>query len=197
MAGRNRTDYELLQMIANLPVGVRSQMYEILQEMANGSTQRAFSASSLNGITLSATELGYLDGLTPGTAVASKALVTSPNIDVTGLRKVGLEKVIIATATANASAGAATITGTAGKVTSEDLTTAAQSEYTLTITNTSVAAADRVFASVANGTNSQGTPLITTIVPSANTITLKVKNDHASQAFNGKIVVSFFVIPVT
>ena len=37
--------------------------------------------------TLTATELGYLDGITAGTAIASKAMITDSNNDIAGLRK--------------------------------------------------------------------------------------------------------------
>ena len=38
-------------------------------------------------ITLSSTELTYLDGITAGTAIASKAMITDSNNDIAGLRK--------------------------------------------------------------------------------------------------------------
>lgn len=96
--------------------------------------------------------------------------------------------------TASATAGAATLSKSAGKVTSEAITTAAAALYTLTITNTQVAAADLAFASVANGTNTQGSPIIEKVTAGAGTLTILVRNAHASQAFNGTIVVSFMVV---
>jgi hypothetical protein len=76
----------------------------------------------------------------------------------------GLDK---GTKTAAATAGAATLSKTAGKVTSEALTTAAAAAYTLTITNTKVAAADQCFASVAYGTSTTGVPAVTRVTPGA------------------------------
>ena len=79
-----------------------------------------------------------------------------------------------------------------GKVTSEALTTAQNGIYTLTITNTQIAAADLVFASVSNGTNTQGSPTVTRVTAGAGTLVILVANLHASaQALNGTIVVSF------
>jgi hypothetical protein len=98
------------------------------------------------------------------------------------------------TKTATATAGAATLSKAAGTVTSEALTTAAAATYTLTITNTVVAAADQVFASVANGTNSAGSPVIQTVTPGAGSLVVVVRNSHASAAFNGTIKVSFLVL---
>lgn len=96
---------------------------------------------------------------------------------------------------ATAAAGAATLSDLIGKVTSEALTTAQDAIYTLTLTNTKIAAADIVLASVGNGTNTQGTPIVTTITPAAGSCVIKVSNAHASaEALNGTIVISFVVI---
>ena len=47
-------------------------------------------------------------------------------------------------------------------------------------------------ASVANGTNTQGSPVVTRVSPAAGSLVILVANLHASaQAFNGTIVVSF------
>lgn len=96
---------------------------------------------------------------------------------------------------ATATAGAATLNSTQGKVTSETLTTAQNAIYTLTITNSAVAAADIAMASVANGTNSAGTPMIGKVTPGASSLVIEVINKHATAvAFNGTVVVSFTVV---
>lgn len=96
---------------------------------------------------------------------------------------------------ATASAGAATATGLAGKITSEALTTAQNAIYTLTLTNTAIAAADLVFASVGNGTNTQGTPVVTSVTPAAGSVVIKISNLHASaESLNGTIKISYFVV---
>ena len=96
---------------------------------------------------------------------------------------------------ATATAGAATATGLAGKVTSEALTTAQDATYTLTVTNTAVAAADLVFVNVANGTNTQGTPVVCTVTPAAGSFVVVLKNKHASaQALNGTLVFHYLVV---
>jgi hypothetical protein len=96
--------------------------------------------------------------------------------------------------TATATAGAATLAKTAGVITSESLSTAAAGTYTLTITNSTVAAADQVFASVANGTNAAGLAEVATVTPGAGSIVVIVRNAHASAAFNGTLKISFLVI---
>ena len=94
-----------------------------------------------------------------------------------------------------ATGGAATVSATAGKVTTEALTTAQNGVYTLTLTNAQIAAADMVFVSVANGTNSQGTPVVTRVQPAAGSVVVQISNLHATAAaFNGTRVVSFLVM---
>ena len=100
------------------------------------------------------------------------------------------------TGTATATAGAATLAKASGKITSEALTTAAGALYTLTITNTEVAAVDIILASVAYGTSTTGVPVVTRATATANTITIVIQNIHASAALNGTIVVSFFLVKV-
>lgn len=95
------------------------------------------------------------------------------------------------TKTAAATAGAATLNKAAGVITSEALTTAAGATYTLTLTDSAIAAADQVFASVAMGTSTTGLPAITTVTPAAGSVVIVVRNAHASAALNGTIKIAF------
>ncbi|PZU22216.1 MAG: hypothetical protein DI589_12085 [Shinella sp.] len=96
--------------------------------------------------------------------------------------------------TASATTGAATLNKVAGKVTSEALTTAAAATYTLTLTNSKIAASDLVFASVALGTATTGTPAVARVTPAAGSAVIVIQNIHASAALNGTIVVSYAVV---
>lgn len=100
-------------------------------------------------------------------------------------------KVGTGTKTATATAGAATLNKSAGVITSESLTTAAGALYTLTITDSTIAAADQVMASVRLGSATTGTPTITTVTPAAGSVVIVVQNIHASAALNGTIKVSY------
>ena len=80
------------------------------------------------------------------------------------------------------------------KVTSEALTTAAGSTYTLTVTSAQINSVSSVYASVAYGTATAGTPVVTRVQVANGTVTILIKNDHASAAFDGTIVVSYFVV---
>lgn len=98
------------------------------------------------------------------------------------------------TKTAAATAGAATLSKLAGVVTSESITTAAGATYTLTLTNTTIAAADQVYVSVQNGTNAAGLPAVTTVTPGAGSVVIVIRNAHASAAFSGTIKVAYLVV---
>ncbi len=99
------------------------------------------------------------------------------------------------TKTATATAGAATLNKSSGVVTTESLTTAQDALYTLTLTNSEVAAASVVVASLANGTNTQGSPMIEKITPAAGSVVITVRNRHASaEALNGTLKIAFAVI---
>jgi hypothetical protein len=98
------------------------------------------------------------------------------------------------TKTATATAGAATLSKGSGVITSEALTTAAGATYTLTLTNTAIAAADMVFASVANGTATTGTPVVATVKPAAGSVVIIIQNIHASAAVNGTLKIAFAVL---
>ena len=93
-----------------------------------------------------------------------------------------------------ATAGAATLNQCFGQVTSESLTTAAASVYTLTVTNSVVTTTDVAFATVCNGTNTTGTPNIATVTPGAGILTIVVQNIHGSVAFGGTLKIGFMVV---
>lgn len=128
------------------------------------------------------------DELYPSASDWSGATVTA-----TGLVSSGALQVDTGTKTATATAGAATLNKDSGKITTESLTTAAGATYTLTLTDSSIAAADMVFASVAFGTATTGMPIITSVAPAAGSVVITVLNGHASAAFNGTLRISFLV----
>jgi hypothetical protein len=94
-----------------------------------------------------------------------------------------------------ATSGAVTVSGKVGKITSENLTTAKDAIYTLTMTNPEIAAADIVLATVALGTSTTGIPVIRSVSPAAGSCVFIIANkDLATAAFNGTVVVSYLVI---
>lgn len=115
---------------------------------------------------------------------------------VSGLTSTVSLQVDTGTKTATATAGAATLSKNAGVVTSEALTTAAGAVYTLTLTNTVIAATDTVLASVQNGTNTQGWVHLERVTPGSGSVAITVRNIHASEALNGTIKISYVVFQV-
>lgn len=100
----------------------------------------------------------------------------------------------IGTKTASATAGAATLNKDAGVITSEALTTAAGAQYTLTLTDSSIAAGDQVMASVQYGSSTTGTPAVMTVTPGAGQVVIVIQNLHATAVLNGTIRISFMVL---
>ncbi len=98
------------------------------------------------------------------------------------------------TKTATAVSGAATLNKSAGVITTEALSTAAAGTYTLTLTDSRIGAADQVYASVAYGTSTTGSPVITRITPASGSVVIIVQNIHASAALNGTLKIAFHVL---
>lgn len=99
--------------------------------------------------------------------------------------------------TATASGGAATLNAAgSGVITTESLSSAAGSPYTLTLTNNMIAAADVVLASVQNGSNTAGNPYIRRVTPAAGSVVITVGNstENTPASFNGTLKISFLVI---
>ena len=91
------------------------------------------------------------------------------------------------------SSNAGTLNQVAGKVTSEALTTAAAGAQALVLTNTLVAAADVVIATINGGTSTTGSAEVKAVA-TTDTITFTLTNRHASAAFNGTFIIGFLVI---
>lgn len=110
------------------------------------------------------------------------------------LDKTGDQELRFDVGTGTAASSAVTINQALGTITSEALTTAAQASEDLTLTSDKITASSIVLCSVADGTNTQGIPVIGTVVPAAGSCVIKVENLHASQAFNGTVVVNYTVM---
>jgi hypothetical protein len=94
--------------------------------------------------------------------------------------------------TVTGASNAATLDQSAGKITTESVTTAAGATYTETLTNSFIAAADIVLASVT--TTGTGSPAITKVTPAAGSCVFIVQNIHASVAFSAALVISYVVV---
>lgn len=150
--------------------------------------------AALNTMLAELYEQAGVGGTLDVTAINATGAVVGGSLSTTGAGSVGSLQLDTGTKTATATAGAATLNKDAGVITSEGLTTVAGAEYTLTITNSAIAAADQVFASVANGTNTKGPIRITTITPGSGSVVIKVQNGHATDPLDGTIKVAFAVL---
>lgn len=100
-----------------------------------------------------------------------------------------------AKATGTSAAGAITMNAGRGVITTESLSTAAGAVYTLTLTNSRIAAADIVIAQCrVGGTNTTVGPAVVTVTPAAGSAVINIRNTHAASALNGTIAVDFLVI---
>jgi hypothetical protein len=117
------------------------------------------------------------------------------NRDVVVNGRVTAEKLESAVSAGTAASVAVTVNEVAGIITSEGLTTAQNAIYALALTNNKIDVNSLVFATVEDGTNTQGTPMIGQIKPGAGTCLIEVINKHATaEAFNGTIKIRFFVV---
>lgn len=132
--------------------------------------------------------------LSVGTGNNAEDFVEVASVDTTGKAQVVSMTLDTGTKTATATAGAATLNKNAGAITSESITTAAGSDYTLTLTNSTIAATSLVMVSVRAGTNTTVGLDVHEVTPAAGSCTIKVRNNHASDALNGTIVISFIVV---
>jgi hypothetical protein len=97
--------------------------------------------------------------------------------------------------TGTSASAAITLNAQQGAITTEALTTAQNGIFALTMTNSSIKAGDMVIATVEDGTNTQGTPMIGQIKPAAGSVVIEVINKHATaEALNGTLVIRFVVL---
>lgn len=167
------------------------------------------------GTDISGTELTVLDGVTAGTATASKAVVLGASKDIatiTSATITTLTSTTVGATTVNAgtanvtglvgyssgtgtfSSNAVTVTKYAGTLTTESLTTAHTAAATLVITLAGVVAGDLVFITQAGGTNTGGVPVFKAVT-TTDTITITLQNNAiATNAFNGTFVFNYMVV---
>lgn len=103
----------------------------------------------------------------------------------------------VKTGSATSTAGAATINTQTGVITTEALTTAAGATYTMTLTNSRINANSIVNVSVAKGTATTGSMVVTWVTPVAGSVVIICQNIHATVAVNGTIELAFTVFNVS
>lgn len=158
---------------------------QISNSGAATSTGHVIKGNSITGCDTGINDAVTSSSIEDNTIAGSNTLIAAPN---------GLPRLIDRNGgTATASSGAATLNRAVGTITSESLTTAAGSTYTLTLTDSLISASSTILANVFLGSATTGTPQIVSATPGAGSAVIVVKNIHASAAFNGTIKVQYQV----
>lgn len=95
------------------------------------------------------------------------------------------------TTNATAIANSITVNSQRARITTETLSTAAASTYTLTVTNSTISAADFVFCAVGNGTNTALNPIVSSVTPTAGVLTVVLRT---TSALNGTLVFAMWAM---
>lgn len=86
-----------------------------------------------------------------------------------------------------------TLNRQSGILTTASLTTTAGNYFTLTLVNSLITTSSKVFFDFKNGTNSAGVPLKYETVASSGSCTLRFYNAHATNSFNGTLIIHYAV----
>jgi hypothetical protein len=168
--GQEREDYRLAK--------INAMFTELYASVGTG-------AASVTSLTAS--------GAVAGASLAATAGITGATAVLSGLATDESLKLDTGTKTATASSGAATLNKSSGIITTEALTTAAGSDYTLVLTNSKIAAGDNALVSI-DSNGSTGLPLLYSAKCTSNTLTVIVRNAHASAAFNAALKIGFAIL---
>ena len=154
--------------------------------------------------TVSTTEFAYLEGVTAGTALASKALVLNASKAATGIGGLTLTSPTgtglgygtgaggAVTQATNRSTGV-TLSKLTGTITGTATSLAAGAEAEFVVTNTTVAIGDVVILSIQSGPTT-GTSQVSVSTVAAGSFKIKIYNHHASTADTGAPKINFAVI---
>jgi len=99
---------------------------------------------------------------------------------------------VVATGTVTTASG--TLNVDAGTLVTPSWTVVAGSTGTITLLNNQLHASSVVSLELYNGSNSQGTPVITNFVKSEGQIVITITNAHATLALNGSLKLDFIVV---
>lgn len=200
---------KLWQKFANLLVSGKLRMGKnaVITVINSDNTESNVNLAELAALDgISAADLAKIDGITNGTATASKAVVLDASKNVTGLGSV------ISTAPTGGGIGYGTGAGGAvtqttsrttgvtlskltGTITTDTSSLAAEAAAEFTVTNTTVAIGDVIVVSIRSGANGGNTDVFVSAV-AAGSFNIKVANNNAAAgtAETGAIIINFAVI---
>lgn len=122
------------------------------------------------------------------------AVLPLAQVGAAGLTKSDVPNLSAGITTGTASSGAVTVTGQLAVITTEALTTAAGSDYTLTVTDARIDAGCAVFVTVGNGTNTTAPAYAHSVAVTEDTAVIKVRNAHATDALDGTLKITILVL---
>lgn len=133
-----------------------------------------------------------------GTLTVVGNTVYSGTITVGNLAQSGTPVVQIGTQGGSVSAlgGSVTVNGQRATVSSEALTTATLAVSVVDIKNTSVGPGSQIFASVYNGTNTGGVPVVSEVkskIAGSCSVTIANVGGASAGAFNGNVRINIFI----
>jgi hypothetical protein len=96
--------------------------------------------------------------------------------------------------TVTSASAAVTLNAISGTITTEGLTTAADTTATLTVTNAYCTTASTVLCTIAGGTSTTGAQVLIKVVPSNGSFVISFRNVHASAALNGTLIFKFIIL---
>lgn len=121
----------------------------------------------------------------PGASTASFVLNSGTNTMASGSR------IVFSKVAGTESGSAVTLNGTCGAILTSSLTTASGSSYSFVWTNSSITSSSVINASWQGGTSTGGIPYFK-IIPGSGAASVLI-NNIGSSAFNGTIIMSFFI----
>jgi len=98
------------------------------------------------------------------------------------------------TALAANTASIAALIAKDGSFTTASLTTAGLTTVDLTPTVAGLTASNKAVATITGGTNTQGIAVVLKAVCTTNTLTVTMRNLHATEALNGTLIIAYHII---
>lgn len=152
-----------------------------LTDLVTGDTNNRLAAQA-NGALLWGSGTGAADVTLSRTAAGVLSLAAGSRL---GLLDTGAGSTV---------AGAVTVNAQLCTITTEALTTAAQANFTFTLTNNRITANSLLLITTQNGTNTTAAVEPVLVTPSAGSASISVRNMHTASALNGTVILTILII---
>lgn len=154
-------------------------------------------ANNLSDVANAATSLTNLGGLAKANNLSDVASATTALSNLGGVPLAGgtlTGKLTFQKATGTEAAGAVTVNAQSGVITTSALTTASNTSYAITLTNSAISASSVILCSLMGGTNTTRGVVISAI-PGTGSAAISLENSGvAAAALNGTVIFGFTVL---